>query len=177
MKRAGLGGGVILLVVMLLLVSCSPSPPNYFAYTEQSLRAELRGKLHGNDFVALLELKHDPNGLKGGSHIRIEYLAPESMKGIMVLAPLDTGEGIFATATLGELSLRVLRESVAGWLLPADLLLALRDDPIERVERREEGFFLTFEEGITLLVDREGMPLALRSDAVDLKVVWWEPIF
>ena len=168
-------GGVLLLLAVLLLVSCSSASPHYFAYAESEFRAELRGTLHGCVFSALIEQRADPEDPAGEPLLLVEYLSPSELEGITVRASRDISDAT-ASASLGELTLTVARESVGGWLLPADLLLSLPTLPIERVERQEDGFLLTLGEGILLRVDEEGMPLSLQSEQITFEVVWLEPI-
>lgn len=150
--------------------SCAPSPPDYFAYTERQISAELAGSLYGKEFSAKIAW----HAGEGGRIATIEYLKLTELQGISVCARFDE-EGQpkgQADVTFQSLTHARTASSVAGLLTPLAALLAVREP--STVSYSEEEYTLTFENGDALTVNKEGIPQRFHAQNVDFWIVWWE---
>ena len=163
----------LLLVICFCVGACAVKKPDYLAYSKKSFRAEIEGSLYGTDFCACIEVADDtdPEGKEALRRYAISYRAPEVLEGVsvVVLRNLGTGEEEI-TASLGEISLPVSKESVKGWLLPMESLLSVSQEEIESLKKTEVGYRIVFPDEKILVVDEKGMPISLCSDKISFSV-------
>ena len=156
---------LILLGVLGCGVSCAPPVPSPDEGMQGAFSAELAGELYGVSFCARLEVAVGEEGRR----ICLEYLSPPALEGL-ILEKYAGGESV--TLTQGEQRLETTSTAVAGWLLPAESLLSVGEEPPLSVERSGEGnyrFALSGERILT--VDPEGIPQSLSSPNVSLSVL------
>ena len=160
--------GIAFLVLLGVLgggVSCAPSLPAPDGGMTGSFSAELAGELYGVSFCARLEVTEEETGRK----IRLEYLSPPALEGL-ILETVAGEEGV--TLTLGEQRLETTAAAVAGWLLPAEALLLVGEEPPLSVERNGEGSYRFVLPGETIFtVDPKGIPQSLSSPNICLSVL------
>lgn len=170
---------LLLLALCIWITSCGIKEPNYLAYLQKDFCADAEGRLHGVDFSARIEVKTktDTQSDKTQQQISVTYLSPIELEGITVTVSRDLPRGDERiTASLGEITLDVSRESVEGWLLPAESLLEVSKDGIESLQKTEIGYRLVFPDGKILAVDERGMPLSLQSDEISLVITQIQPL-
>ena len=161
-------------LVCFCSASCKAEEAKDLVYLrEASFCAELEGVLYGTEgredigFSALAEVDR-----RGGAEIyRISYRAPAELDGITVEVVRDRATGQEqVTASLGELSVALSHDAVAGWLLPVEGLLSLVGETPRSLQKTESGYRFVFPDGRLLTVDEKGMPLAFQSPKISLSV-------
>ena len=171
---------LLLLFLCLCTFSCKGKEPNYLAYLQKDFCAEVEGRIHGVDFCARIEVNTqiDPDGNDlPHKQISVTYLSPAALEGIRVTILKDLRSGTEKiTASLGEITLDLSRESVKGWVLPVESLLSVSKDALESLQKTEHGYRLVFSDGKILSVDEKGMPLSLESDEISFSVTRIQPL-
>ena len=119
------------------------------------------GSLNGMEFSAVIELG------KNGEDMRVEYLSPTSLKGMVLTCDKGTCE-----VRLGELCFACEREEVEGFLSPATAFLLYGD--AKSVQKEGENTVLTFPSGSVLTLSPKGEPISLSGENIDVRVVWWQ---
>ncbi len=153
---------LLLLVVVMssFAVGCAPARSNA-SYLTHGGCGEVRGKMSGMDFCALIEVG------EGGERVRVEYLSPTSLCGLILVA-----EGETCAVSLGELHYTCNTSEVAGFLRPVTAFLP--DDDIQSVQRVGENTVLSFPTGGTLTLSQKGEPLSFSCKDMAMQVVWWQ---
>ena len=155
----------LLLVVIVMsswAVGCAPVEDT-LDYLTVGGRAEVAGEMSGVAFSAVVEIAKD------GECVRVEYLSPESLKGMVFVTEGETCE-VF----LGDVSFVCDPCEVAGFLRPATAFLQHGD--ANSVQKEGENRVLTFPTGETLTLSSSGTPISLNRDDIYLRVIWWEKI-
>lgn len=179
MKKKRFFAVLLLLFLCLGMSSCGAGEPNYLAYLQKDFCAEAEGTLHGVDFCARIEVntRTDAEGGAAKKQISVTYLSPAALEGIRVTVLKDLPSGTEkTTASLGEITLDLSRESVKGWLLPVESLLSVSKDALESPQKTERGYRLVFSDGKILSVDEKGMPLSLESDEISFSITQIQPL-
>ncbi len=132
-------------------------------YLSEGGRAEVVGEMSGVAFSAVVEIA------KNGERVRVEYLSPESLKGMIFVTEEETCE-----VSLGDVSFSCDPCEVAGFLRPATAFLQHGD--ANSVQKEGENRVLTFPTGETLTLSQNGTPLSLEREDIHLRVIWWENI-
>ncbi len=152
---------LLLVVVMSLLAQgCAPARSNV-EYLSAGGRGEVRGEMSGMEFCAAVEIG------EGGGRVRVEYLSPASLCGLVL-----TAEGERCEVRLGDVNYTCTTSEVAGFLRPVTAFLPQGE--AGSVQRVGENTVLTFPTGGTLTLSPKGEPLSLASEDMDMQVVWWE---
>lgn len=153
---------LLYLVVLMswVIFGCAPARSGT-DYLTTGGRGEVVGSLNGMDFSAVIELG------KNGESVRVEYLSPTSLKGLILTSDKGTCE-----VRLGELCFSCEREEVEGFLLPATAFFAYGD--AKSVQKEGENTVLTFPTGSVLTLSPKGEPLSLSSEKINARVLWWE---
>ena len=155
----------LLLVVVLMsswAVGCAPAGST-LDYLNVGGRAEVTGEMSGVAFSAVVEIAEN------GEHVRVEYLSPASLKGMVFVTEGETCE-VF----LGDVSFVCDPCEVAGFLRPATAFL--QHGGANSVQKEGENRVLTFPTGETLTLSPSGTPISLNRDDIHLRVIWWEKI-
>ena len=155
----------LLLVVVLMsswAVGCAPAGST-LDYLTVGGRAEVVGEMSGVAFSAVVEIA------KNGERVRVEYLSPASLKGMIFVTEGETCE-VF----LGDVSFVCDPCEVAGFLRPATAFL--QHGGANSVQKEGENRVLTFPTGETLTLSPSGTPISLNRDDIHLRVIWWEKI-
>ena len=155
----------LLLVVIVMsswAVGCAPAGDT-LDYLTVGGRAEVAGEMSGVAFSAVVEIAKD------GECVRVEYLSPASLKGMVFVIEGETCE-VF----LGDVSFVCDPCEVAGFLRPATAFLQHGD--ANSVQKEGENRVLTFPTGETLTLSPSGTPISLNRDDIHLRVIWWEKI-
>ena len=155
----------LLLVVVLMSswsVGCT-SGWGSLDYLSEGGRAEVVGEMSGVAFSAVVEIA------KNGERVRVVYLSPESLRGMVFVTEGETCE-VF----LGDVSFVCDLCEVAGFLRPATAFLQHGD--ANSVQKDGENSVLTFPTGETLTLSPSGTPISLNRDDIYLRVIWWEKI-
>ena len=155
----------LLLVVVLMsswAVGCAPAGST-LDYLTVGGRAEVAGEMSGVAFSAVVEIA------KNGERVRVEYLSPASLKGMIFVTEGETCE-VF----LGDVSFVCDSCEVAGFLRPATAFL--QHGGANSVQKEGENRVLTFPTGETLTLSPSGTPISLNRDDIHLRVIWWEKI-
>ena len=153
----------LLLVVVLMsswAVGCSPARSG-MDYLASGGRGEVRGEMSGMAFCAIVELSQT------GERVRVEYLAPDSLCGFILVA-----EGERCEVCLGDVRFACNTGEVVGFLRPATAFLPQED--ANTVQKVGADTVLTFPTGGTLTLSSKGKPLSLVRDDINMQVVWWE---
>lgn len=150
----------IVVGVSLLWLGCTPARSGT-DYLTTGGRGEVVGKLNGMDFTAVIELGEN------GETVRVEYLTPTSLCGLVL-----TSDGERCEVNLGEVSFSCEASKTDGFLLPATAFLLYGD--AKSVQKEGENTVLTFPSGSILTLSPKGEPLALSSEDIEVRVVWWE---
>ena len=146
--------------VSLLWLGCAPARSET-DYLVTGGRGEVVGKLNGMDFTAVIELGEN------GESVGVEYLSPASLCGVILVS-----DGEHCEVNLGEVSFSCEASKTDGFLLPATAFLLYGD--AKSVQKDGENTVLTFPSGSVLTLSPKGEPLALSSENIDVRVVWWE---
>ncbi|MBQ9806468.1 MAG: hypothetical protein IJW49_08200 [Clostridia bacterium] len=160
----------LLLCAALFLLSCAPSPPDYFAFRGQSATAELRGELFGKSFCAKLILSPQESGCAAS----LLYLSLGEIRDLQISALYGAdgetaGEG---SVTLGGVSHSCEPAALQGLLAPAAALLTLCEP--SSVTHQTGEYTLAFADGSVLTLGEDGIPRGVHTEKVDFWVVWWE---
>lgn len=155
----------LLLVVVLMsswAVGCAPAGSG-LDYLSEGGRAEVAGEMSGVAFSAVVEIA------KSSERVRVEYLSPESLKGMVFVTEGETCE-----VSLGDVSFSCNPCEVAGFLRPATVFLQHGD--ANSVQKEGDNRVLTFPTGETMTLSPSGTPLSLEREDIHLRVIWWEKI-
>ena len=153
---------LLLVVVLLSLCGAGCAPARSGAdYPTTGGRGEVRGAMGDVEFSAVIELS------PGGERLRVEYLSPSSLCGLVLVSDGKTCE-----VTLGELSFACHADEVSGFLRPVTAFLKGKD--ATSVQRVGENTVLTFPSGEVLTLSPTGAPISLVGEDLNLQVVWWE---
>ncbi len=153
----------LLLVVVLMsswAIGCAPARSG-MEYLSSGGRGEVRGKMSGVEFSAVVEISSD------GEDLRVEYLTPASLCGLILTARNEECE-----VKLGEVGFTCNVSEVAGFLRPVTAFLP--QEEAATVQREGENTVLTFPTGGTLTLSPKGEPLSVTREDIDMRVVWWE---
>ena len=146
--------------VSLLWLGCAPARSGT-DYLTTGGRGEVVGRMNGTEFSAVIELG------KNGETVRVEYLAPTALNGMVV-----TSDGETCEVYLGDVSCSCKATEASGFLLPATAFLLYGD--AKSVQKAGENTVLTFPCGSVLTLSPKGEPIALSGEDIDVHVVWWE---
>ena len=130
-------------------------------YLASGGRGEVEGKLNGLAFSAVIELSG------GGEILRVEYISPTSLQGLIL-----TAKGEECEVKLGDVCFTCSTEEVAGFLRPVTSFLPYGD--AKTVQREGENTVLTFPFGEKLTLSPKGEPLSFFGEEIEMRVVWWE---
>ena len=153
----------LLCVVVLMsswAVGCAPARSG-MDYLASGGRGEIVGEMNGMEICAVVDL--GPNG----ESVRVEYLSPNSLCGLVFSA-----EGEQCEVRLGEMSFVCGLTEVAGFLRPATVFLPQGD--ANSVQKEGENTCLTFSEGEVLTLSPKGEPLSFAREDLHLRVTWWQ---
>jgi hypothetical protein len=103
----------------------------------------------------------------GGEAARIEYLAPASLGGLVLI--VKNGE---CEVTLGAVCFTCSAEEVAGFLRPVNAFLPQGE--AVSVQQEGENTVLTFPDGGTLTLSPDGTPISFAREDIEMHTVWWE---
>ena len=153
---------LLLLVVgvSLLCSGCAPARSE-MDYLLVGGRGEVTGEMRGMAFCALVEIG------EGGAWARVEYLAPEALKG-MALAV----EGEMCKVVLGDLNYTCAATEVEGFLQPVSVFLI--KETAATVQKEGEDTTLTFPSGGKLILTSQGEPLSFSCEDIAVRVTWWQ---
>ena len=153
---------LLCLVVLMSLwgVGCTParSEPEYL---KTGGCGEVSGRMNGVEFSAVVELS------KNGERVRVEYLSPASLCGLVL-----TSRGDACEVSLGEMHFTCKATDIARLLHPASAFLL--NGEAKSVQKEGENTVLTFSAGGTLTLSSKGEPISFASADMDLRVVWWQ---
>lgn len=144
----------------LLAVGCSPARGGA-DHLLHGGRGEVSGHVGELAFCALAEIA------PGGERVRVEYLSPPSLCGLVL-----TLEGSFCEVRVGGTVFTCSPGEVAGLLRPATVFLTNGD--AKTVQREGENTVLTFSDGGRLTLSSKGEPLAFSRGDLFVSVVWWQ---
>lgn len=150
----------VVVLLSLLGEGCAPARSRA-DYLSLGGSGEVRGKMSGMEFSAVVEL------FPGGESLRVEYLSPASLCGLVLVS-----DGKSCEVTVGELSFACHADEVSGFLRPVTAFL--QGESAASVQREGENTVLTFPTGEVLTLSPSGAPISLMGEDMDLQVVWWE---
>ena len=153
----------LLLVVVLVsswTVGCAPARSG-MDYLASGGRGEVSGRMSGVEFAAVVEIS------SGGENLRVEYLAPASLCGLILTANEEECE-----VKLGDVCFTCDVDEVSGFLRPVTAFLPQGD--ANSVQKEGENTVLSFSADGTLTLSPSGEPLSLVREDIDVRVVWWE---
>ena len=153
---------LLLLVVVMssLAVGCAPARSNT-DYIVSGGRGEVEGEMSGIAFCAVVEIG------EGGSRVRVEYLAPASLCGLVLVA-----EGERCEVFLGNVRYVCDTSEVVGLLRPVTAFLPKEE--AKSVQRVGENTVLAFPSGGTLTLSPKGEPLSFFGENITARLVWWQ---
>ena len=151
---------LIVVLMSLLTFGCAPARSDR-DYLTQGGRGEVFGRLGEMEFSAVVELSD------GGESVCVEYLSPESLRGLKLTAKNGSCE-----VCLGDVRFTCDSDEVVGFLRPATAFLLYGN--ANSVQKEGENTVLTFPSGSRLTLSPNGEPLSLMGEDVDLHVVWWQ---
>lgn len=152
---------LLCVVLMSLLTSgCAPARSG-MEYLLTGGGGEISGCLGQMEFSAVVELSG------GGECVYVEYLSPESLRGLTL-----TANGGNCEVCLGDVRFTCNRDEVADFLRPATAFLIYAD--AKSVQKEGENTVLSFPSGSKLTLSQKGEPLSLVGEDVDLHVIWWQ---
>jgi hypothetical protein len=151
---------LIVVLMSLLAFGCAPARSG-MEYLSTGGGGEISGSLSGMKISAVVELSG------GGESVCVEYLSPESLRGLKLTAKNGSCE-----VCLGDVRFTCDSDEVVGFLRPATAFLLYGD--ANSVQKEGENTVLTFPSGSTLTLSPKGEPLSLMGEDVDLHVVWWQ---
>ena len=157
---------LLLFCVLLLFCSCKSRPPDCLAYQKRAFCADVSGRLYGETFGA--RIFYSPTG-----EMSVSYTSPDALEGITVTLLCDAEGKVEAHASLGEMTVECDPAVLDGWMTPLCAWLLPSPETLARVQRTEEGFCLTFEDGVTLFVDAEGTPVRLEGEDFSFCALRW----
>ena len=146
--------------VSLLLCGCTPARSGT-EYLTVGGRGEVTGRMNGMEFSAVIELG------KSGETVRVEYLTPTALDGIVVTSDRENCE-----VNLGEVSFSCEVTEMSGLLLPATAFFAYGD--AKSVQKEGGNTVLTYPSGSVLTLSPKGEPISLSGEDIDVRVVWWQ---
>ena len=146
--------------VSLLWVGCTPARSGT-DYLTTGGRGEVTGRMNGMEFTAVIELGEN------GESVGVEYFSPASLCGVILVS-----DGERCEVNLGEISFSCEASKTDGFLRPATAFLLYGD--VKSVQKDGENTVLTFPSGSVLTLSPKGEPLALSSEDIEVRVVWWE---
>lgn len=153
----------LLLVVVLMsswVVGCA-SARSGMDYLVFGGHGEVSGRMSGVEFSAVVELS------KNGERVRVEYLSPDALCGLIL-----TSEGETCEVRLGEMCFTCETSKIAGFLRPATAFL--QHGEANCVQKNGENTVLTFPASGTLTLSPKGEPLFFEREDIDMRVVWWQ---
>ena len=150
----------IVVLMSLWSVGCAPVRSG-MDYLAAGGRAEVTGVMDGLAFSAVIELSG------GGETLRVEYISPISLQGLIL-----TANGEECEVKLGDVCFTCSTEGVAGFLRPVTSFLPYGD--AKTVQREGENTVLTFPFGEKLTLSPKGEPLSFFGEEIEMRVVWWE---
>ena len=153
---------LLCLVVLMscMSIGCAPAGAGQ-DYLREGGRAEVEGKMDGLAFRALITLS------AGGDAVRIEYLAPTDLCGLVILV-----DGEVCEVCLGNVRFTCDEREVSGFLRP--VVAFLPHGEAKSVQKEGENTVLIFPTEEKLTLSGEGEPIAFEGDAVNVRVVWWQ---
>ena len=154
---------ILLLLVVGVSLLCSGCAParSEMDYLLVGGRGEATGELRGMAFCALVEVG------AGGAWARVEYLAPEALKGMVL-----TLEGEVCKVALGDLNYTCAATEVEGFLQPVSVFLI--KETAATVQKEGEDTVLTFPGGSKLTLTPRGEPLAFEGEDISVRITWWQ---
>lgn len=167
--------GILLFCAFVLLLTQGCTRPDTLRLGERpfgatAFTAEIRGTRGADAFTAKIGVYPTD----GDTCVRIEYVTPDALAGIVVEAcckedGTPTGEAEILRAGVSE---RLDAESLAGLLTPVSRLLAL--DEHTAVQKEGEIYELQFADGATVRVNGAGDLVSYRDAHIRYDVVWLE---
>ena len=166
----------LLTVCACFLSGCArTSPPSLSRIRERDFSAEVSGVMNGQELHLYLTVTGTEETAK---KVRLEYLSPPGLNGVTVTAHLDPDTvtdriGAVTFPTCSDVRITYQGHShtlpsgaLDGLLLPASLLLSLNTPAT--VQRGNDTYTLTFENGVVLVLSPDGTPLSLASPALSV---------
>lgn len=165
-----------MLLVLLLSLCCSCEeklPPDYLAFREGRFEAEVRGERDGNSFSAKISASPTENG----TTVCVEYLFPETLCGISVVATCDADGSLCGSAEVrrGDTTVDADAADFDGLLEPILCWFSL--DAHTSVQKDGETLVLQFPDGVTAVLDQNGSPCSYASPRLRYDVIWVEDVF
>ena len=151
---------LIVVLVSLWTVGCAPARSE-MDYLATGGRGEVSGKMSEMEFAAVVEIS------SGGETLRVEYLSPASLCGLIL-----TVRGEECEVKLGDVCFVCDVDEVAGFLRPVSAFLP--QEEAATVQKSGENTVLNFPSGGTLTLSPKGEPIAFVQGDIDVRVVWWE---
>jgi hypothetical protein len=151
---------LVVVVVSSWAVGCAPLRSGE-DYLKSGGRAEVRGEMSGVEFSAVVELSEN------GESVRVEYLAPDALCGMIFLA-----DGNQCEVRLGDVGFVCNVSEVVGFLRPATAFLPQGE--ANSVQKVGENTVLTYPTSGTLTLSPKGEPLSLIREDINVQVVWWQ---
>ena len=150
----------IVVGVSLLWAGCTPARSGT-DYLVTGGRGEVTGRMNGLEISAVIELG------KNGETLRVEYLTPTALDGMVV-----TSDGENCEVNFGDVSFSCEVTEMSRLLLPATAFLLYGD--AKSVQKEGENTVLTYPSGSVLTLSPKGEPISLFSAEIDVCVVWWQ---
>ena len=150
----------VVVLMSLLGFGCAPVRSD-MTYLQAGGCGEVSGQMSGMDFCAVVEIA------SGGERVRVEYLSPQSLCGLIL-----TSEGDACEVCLGEMRFTCKTSDVVGFLRPVTSFL--QEGEVDSVQKEGENTVLTFPTGQRLTISTKGEPLAFEGEDVSLRMVWWQ---
>lgn len=165
----------LLLVVLLWGYGgcATQTPPDYLAFLERAFAAEIRGERNGTAFSAKISATPSADGVT----VRVEYLTPDTLSGIVVTSTCNADGGLAGDAEVsrGKTTVRLDSESLFGLLEPVRCWFLL--DTHTAVQKDDGGYVLQFADGVTAVMDETGLPSSYSAPSIWYDVIWWEEKF
>lgn len=174
MKKRTVRVVFMLLIAALLLTSCHRAERmSFFRYRESAFSAEVKGTLGGTPFTARLEVGADEGGSRPFSILFLES-GGGALDGILLCGTCD-GEGRArgnVRASLDGVVAEVSASAVASLLSPVTCLLSYSE--YGSIQKEGDAYTLFFEDGVSLTLDRAGVPRKFSSKPLVWETVWWQ---
>ena len=151
---------LVVVLMSLLMFGCAPARSET-EYLKTGGSCEVSGQMSGMDFSAVVEIA------VGGERVRVEYLSPESLCGLVL-----TSDGETCEVQLGEMYFTCKAVDVVGFLRPATSFLQPQE--ASSVQKEGENTVFTFSTGEQLTLSAKGEPLSLVGEDISMRVVWWQ---
>jgi len=158
---------ICVIIALLMLGGCGKIDSEVLSYAERPFCAEVKGQMHGLDFSASVQVS--ARNEDGGRNIRIQFVSPESLRGIVV-----TNDGKESRVDLDGVS---LKDSAAeGWMLAAQLLIPQGQVvSIKSAEQDPHTAVVLLDSKQTIIIDvNTGAPLEAAIDGTYVKVTRFE---